>query len=265
MIKVSEIAEKIEELAPKNLAEPWDNVGLMVGDAQQEVSTVYLTLDVTSSAVEAAAKCGAQLIVSHHPLLFSPLKSVTEQEVTGSIVRTLIKNDISVYSAHTNLDKADGGMNDILCERIGINDPRTYTDNECTAPDGKTLDNIGRIGTLDAPTEMADFVDYVRNVLGCRAISYTGDLSDVVSTAAVCSGSGGDLIYNAYNAGADVYITSEIKHHEAQLALELGINLIDAGHFETENIVCDFFEEYLGSAFPELEFVKSDAQPYKLR
>lgn len=265
MTKVHHIAERIEQLAPKQLAEPWDNVGLMVGDEDQCVDTIYLTLDVTSSAVNEALRCGAQLIVSHHPLLFSPLKSVTEQGVTGSIVRSLIKNDISVYSAHTNLDKADGGMNDILCEKLGINDARAYFDNECIDSSGKALDNIGRIGTLDTPTEMADFVDYVRNVLGCRAISYTGDLSDVVSTAAVCSGSGGDLIYNAYNAGADVYITSEIKHHEAQLALELGINLIDAGHFETENIVCDFFEQYLSETFADINFFKSTAQPYKLR
>lgn len=265
MTKVYEIAEKIEQLAPKELAEPWDNVGLMVGDEEQNVSAVYLTLDVTSSAAEEAIKCGAQLIVSHHPLLFSPLKNVIEQDITGSIVRSLIKNDISVYSAHTNLDKARGGMNDILCEKLGINDVRAYFDDECVDPSGKALDNIGRIGTLDTPTEMADFTDYVKNVLGCRAISYTGDLSDVVSQVAVCSGSGGDLIYNAYNAGADVYVTSEIKHHEAQLALELGINLIDAGHFETENIVCDFMEEYLKSSFPELKFFKSSAQPYKLR
>ncbi len=265
MRKVCEIAREIELLAPKHLAEPWDNVGLMVGDEHQSVDTVYLTLDVTSENVNAAIKNGAQLIISHHPLLFSPLKNVTEQTITGSIVRSLIQNNISVYSAHTNLDKADGGMNDMLCEKLGINDVRTYTDSECTDADGKTLDNIGRIGVLDNPTEMADFVDYVKNVLGCRAISYTGDLSDVVSTAAVCSGSGGDLIYNAYNAGADVYITSEIKHHEAQLAIELGINLIDAGHFETENIVCDFMKDYLSNRFPDLNFIKSSVSPYKQR
>lgn len=265
MTKVIEIAKAIEQLAPKHLAEPWDNVGLMVGDEQQCVDTIYVTLDVTSESVDEAIKNGAQLIVSHHPLLFSPLKSVTEQTVTGSIVRNLIQNNISVYSAHTNLDKADGGMNDMLCEKLGINDVRSYTDEECIDAGGSVLDNIGRIGVLDTPTEMADFVDYVKNVLGCRAISYTGDLSDIVSTAAVCSGSGGDLIYNAYNAGADVYVTSEIKHHEAQLALELGINLIDAGHFETENIICDFMSDYLSTKFPNLKFIKSSVQPYKLR
>lgn len=265
MAKVYEIAEKIEKLAPKSLAEPWDNVGLMVGDETQEVTAVFVTLDVTHAAVEQAIKQGANLIVSHHPLLFSPLKSVSEQTVTGSIVRQLIKNDISVYSAHTNFDKARGGMNDILAEKLGLNDIREYADDECITPEGKALDNIGRIGTLDTPTEMADFVDYVKNVLGCRAISYTGDLSDIVSSVAVASGSCGDLIYNAYNAGADVYVTSEIKHHEAQLALEIGINLIDAGHFETENTICDFMSDFLKEDFPDLVIYKSDATPYKNR
>ena len=107
---------------------------------------------------------------------------------------------------------------------------------------------------------MADFVDYVKNVLGCMAISYVGSESEIISTAAVCSGSGGDLIYNAYNAGADVYVTSEIKHHEAQLALELGINLIDAGH-----IICDFMEDYLLSRFDDISITKSTMLPYKKR
>ena len=113
MPKVKDIAEYIESLAPKTLAEPWDNVGLMVGDMDSNVESVYVTLDVTSENIEEAVNCGADLIVSHHPLIFTSINRVIEQDVTGSIVRSLIKNDISVYSAHTNFDIADGGMNDI--------------------------------------------------------------------------------------------------------------------------------------------------------
>lgn len=265
MIKVKDIAKLIETLAPKHLAEPWDNVGMMVGDEEQDVTKVYATLDVTSENVEHAIKCGAELIISHHPLLFSPIQRVIEQDISGSIIRTLIQNNISVYSAHTNFDIADGGMNDILCDKLGISDVRHFTDDECVDPSGEILDNIGRVGTLDNSSELADFVDYVRNALGCRAISYVGDPSDVISSVAVCSGSGGGYIYNAYNAGADVFVTSEIKHHEAQLALELGINLIDAGHFETENIICDFMEYYLTHNFQDLTVYKSKVNPYKQR
>ena len=120
MPKVKDIAEYIESLAPKTLAEPWDNVGLMVGDMDSNVESVYVTLDVTSENIEEAVNCGADLIVSHHPLIFTSINRVIEQDVTGSIVRSLIKNDISVYSAHTNFDIADGGMNDILCDKLGL-------------------------------------------------------------------------------------------------------------------------------------------------
>ena len=264
-VTVKQIADHIERLAPRGLAEPWDNPGLMVGDMDKEVSSVYIALDGTSRNVREAIALGADMIITHHPLIFTSVNRVIEQDVTGSVIINLIKNDIALYSAHTNFDIADGGMNDILCDKLDIVDTRHFDDLECVDGNGKPLDNIGRVGRLDTPTEMADYVDYVKNVLGCAAISYTGDPSDVITTAAVCSGSGGDLIYCAYNAGADVYITSEIKHHEAQLALELGINLIDAGHFETENIIRDFMEEYLKEEFPDLIIHKSSAEPYKKR
>ena len=262
---VKQIADHIESLAPRELAEPWDNVGLMVGDLEKEVSAVYIALDGTSRNVREAIDMGADMIITHHPLIFTSVNRVVEQDVTGSVIINLIKNDVALYSAHTNFDIADGGMNDILCDKLDIVDTRHFLDSECVDGGGKPLDNIGRVGRLDTPTELADYVDYVKSVLGCAAISYVGDPSEVVTTAAVCSGSGGDLIYCAYNAGADVYITPEIKHHEAQLALELGINLIDAGHFETENIICGFMEDFLKERFPDLRIIRSTAEPYKKR
>ncbi|HIV86097.1 MAG TPA: Nif3-like dinuclear metal center hexameric protein [Candidatus Monoglobus merdigallinarum] len=266
MPKVREIASYIEELAPQSLAESWDNVGLMVGDFEADVKNVFVTLDATSETVEEAIKHNADMIITHHPLIFTEIRHVTEQDVTGSIIINLIKNNIAVYSAHTNFDIANGGMNDILAEKLGLTNVRSYTEEECTDNStGRPSENIGRVGVLEQPAEMADFVDYVKNALGCAAISYVGNPSDVVSAAAVCSGSGGDLIYNAYNAGADVYITSEIKHHQASLAIELGLNVIDAGHFETENIICGFMESYLKSRFPELNIHKSSVAPYKHR
>ena len=262
---VKQIAAHIERLAPRELAEHWDNVGLMVGDLEKEVNTVYVALDGTSRNVREAIDKGANMIITHHPLIFTSVNRVIEQDVTGSVIINLIKNDVALYSAHTNFDIADGGMNDRLGDKLDIVDTRHFLDSECVDGGGKPLDNIGRVGRLDTPSELADYVDYVKSVLGCAAISYAGDPSEVVTTAAVCSGSGGDLIYCAYNAGADVYITSEIKHHEAQLALELGINLIDAGHFETENIICGFMEDFLKERFPDLKIISSSADPYKKR
>ncbi len=262
MLKVKDIMEKMEALAPTHLAEAWDNVGLMVGDLEQRVNTVLVCLDVTSDNVKRAIECGADLIISHHPLLFQPVKRIVEQGVTGGILRELIRHNISVYSAHTNLDHADGGTNDVLAERLELTGVRRFREEECKDALGAPIDNIGRVGTLSLPMEMQDFVALTKNALGCRSIRYVGDPEDVVKTVALCSGSGGDVLYAAYHAGADVYVTSDIRHHEAQLAFELGINLIDAGHFETENTVCTFVTEYLESAFPELNVIPSDAQPY---
>ncbi len=259
MYKVCDITDAIERLAPKELAESWDNVALMVGDSEQTVKTVYICLDVTSENVRCATECGADLIISHHPLIFSPLKRIVEQDVSGSIISTLIREGISVYSAHTNLDKADGGMNDILAEKLGLEDVRRFTDEEC---EGR--DNIGRVGELESPAELADFVSLVKSILGCRTIRSVGAPTEQVTRVAVCSGAGGDGIYTAYRAGADAYVTSDIRHHEAQLAFELGISVVDAGHFETENIICEFMSEYLAERFPQLNIVTSEAEPYLL-
>ncbi|MBQ3573218.1 MAG: Nif3-like dinuclear metal center hexameric protein, partial [Clostridia bacterium] len=206
----------------------------------------------------------ADLIISHHPLIFSPVKRIVEGDVLGGILRTLIKNNISVYSAHTNLDNADGGMNDVLSDKLGLEDVRRFTDEECRDSFGAPIDNIGRIGYLESPIELEDFKALVKSILGCRTIRSLGNPTDMVSNVALCTGSGGEGIYSAYHAGADVYVTSDIKHHEAQLAFELGINLIDAGHFETENTICEFLKEYLEQIFPDIKIVPSDAEPYLL-
>ncbi len=251
MYKVNDIKNAIERLAPCSLAEEWDNVGLMLGDEEQYVSSAFICLDVTAENVQKAIDCDADLIISHHPLIFSPLKNILDTDVSGGIISTLIRNNISVYSAHTNLDKADGGMNDVLADKLELSNIRHFND-----------ETIGRIGELETPVELEDFKDFVKNVLSCRSIRYLGEPDKPIKTVAVCSGAGGDGIHSAYSEGADIYVTSDIRHHEAQLAYELGLCLIDAGHFETENIICEFMKDYLEEALPELNIITSDAEPY---
>ena len=153
-------------------------------------------------------------------------------------------------------------MNDILAEKLELIDIRVYTDEECRDALGNPTCKIGRVGRLESPLELGDYVSFVKSVLGCRTIRYVGDPTETISNVALCSGAGGDGIYSAYHAGADVYVTSDIKHHEAQLAFELGINMIDAGHFETENIICEFMHNYLGESFPSVSIISSDSEPY---
>lgn len=261
-MKLKHIIQQLEQLAPPSLAEPWDNVGLQVGDFEQEVSTVFVCLDVTSENVRQAKAQGADLILSHHPLLFSPPKQIVEQEVTGQILRELIRSNISVYSAHTNLDHADGGMNDVLAEKLTLQNIRHFSEEECRDGLGKPIDNIGRVGVLAAELTMGEFAKLVKASLGCRSLRYLGNPETLVRTVALCSGSGGDGIYAAFRAGAEVFVTSDIRHHEAQLAAELGLCLIDGGHFETENTICSFMAEFLREKFPGLSVVSSTATPY---
>lgn len=262
MVILEDIAGFLNRRFPESLKESWDNVGLMTGDRAQEISKVLVCLDATSDTVKEAADFGAELIISHHPLIFSPVKKIVENEENGSILRTLIRNDISVYSLHTNFDKARGGMNDLLCEKLGLSDVREYLDEELKFPSGKDIENFGRVGELSSPMTLDDFADYVKMSLDCRALKLFGDGGDRVSKVALCTGSGGDMIYAAYNSGADVYLTADLGHHDAQTAAELGLNLIDAGHFETENIICEFLYDLLSSEFPDLLIKKSQAEPF---
>ena len=262
MIILEDILNFLKSHFPEEEKESWDNVGLMTGDSCREIEKVLVCLDVTSDTVCEAKEFGADLIISHHPLIFSPLKNVVQDNGIGSTLIQLIKNDISVYSMHTNFDKADGGMNDLLAEKLGLLDVRKYTEDELLGSDGKAVDNIGRVGVLDVPMTLDDFADFVKATLGCRAMKVFGDGEESVHTVALCSGSGGSMMTAAYNSGADVYVSSDFNHHHAQSAHETGLNLIDAGHFETENIITDFLYNILSTEFPELIIKKSVATPF---
>jgi len=263
MIRLSEIITELERFAPPELKEPWDNVGLMVGDETQLVERVFVCLDMTSQNLRQAIDFDADLIVTHHPMIFNPLKSVTENDPIASMVRLAIKNDIAIYSMHTNFDKTDGGMNDLLAEKIGLENIRPFTEAECVDGDGTSFSPIGRVGTLELPMTLEDFARQVKAVLGCTALKYSGDLSEDVETVALCSGSGGrECMYAAYHSGADVYLTADLKHDIAMTACELGLNMIDAGHFETENIICEFLEEFFATHFPEIQVQTSQVEPF---
>lgn len=262
MIILSDIIKYLNSLFPEKLKEEWDNVGLMTGEESSEINKVLLCLDVTSDVAEEAKQMGADLIISHHPLIFSPLKNITSENSTSRIVMHLIKNNICAYSMHTNFDIADGGMNDILSEKLGLVDIRKFTDAELLGEEGKTLSSLGRVGHLDIPMTLSDFSAFVKATLSSRALKILGDGEDIVQTVAVCSGSGKSMMTAAFNSGADVFVSSDFGHHDAQEAFEMGLNLIDAGHFETENIIVDFLYDLLSEEYPELIIKKSEQKPY---
>ncbi len=261
-MRICDIVSEMEKIAPPYLAEKWDNPGFLLGDETKTVSKVFICLEINSETLKQAQEENANLIITHHPLIFKPLSRITESDPTGRLIRSLIKSDIAVYCMHTNFDKADGGMNDLLAQALGLEDVRHYTEEECLDAFGSPTENIGRIGTLEPTMSLEDFAAFVRATLGCRNLRTVGNPDEEISKVALCSGSGGDLMLNALRAGADVYLTGDIGHHDAQLASEIGLNIIDAGHFETENIICDFLMEYFNDNFPYIEVSCADTKSY---
>ncbi len=246
-----DIINAIDELAPPYLAEEWDNSGLQLGSREKEVSKVLLALDITKGVVDEAVKNNIDMIITHHPLIFSGLKSISNDETKGKIIYNLIKNDIVVFTAHTNLDICKNGLNDYLGRLLGLNNldilnsacqNTTYSTSFYNNKFGN-----GRIGVLEKPIALKDYVNHVKEKLSCSNVRVYGDLNHKIHRVAICGGSGGDFITDVHKKNAQLYITGDIKYHDSQLALELGLSLIDAGHFDTEKHVLSLLEEYLKS------------------
>lgn len=253
-MKCKDIASVIERLAPRALAYEWDNVGLLCGDCEQEVTKIMLTLDLDEGVVEEAAHEGAQMIVGHHPIMFDPINKITQQTPEGRLIRSLIRNDISYYAAHTNLDIAKGGLNDLLAKKVRLKNIEIleYTDD--------SGEGIGRIGDLDSPITLQVLVQRIKKELGVDFIRYSGDADGVVSRVAVNTGGGTALIGASLENNADVFITGDYKYAQIRHCVENGMKIIDVGHYDTEIIVCELLEKYLGDQYGgRLEIVKSAA------
>ncbi|MGM9614465.1 MAG: Nif3-like dinuclear metal center hexameric protein [Oscillospiraceae bacterium] len=245
MPTVGELYAVLAEKAPPALKLDFDNVGLLVGRADRAVNKVIAALDITDEVITEAVCEKAELIVSHHPLFFE-LKSVTDATWTGERALTLAENRIAAICMHTNLDAARGGVNDALLAALGAD----YTDEL----DEKSL--IGRVGELPEAVSLADFLSTVKTALGGNGLRYH-DAGRPVHRVAVCGGSGGGEIALAYAAGCDTYVTADIKYDPFLEAKHLGINLIDADHFCTENVVIPVLRDWLREAFPEVDVVIS--------
>ena len=220
----------MEKLAPKRLAESWDNPGLQLGSPEQEISKIMVCLDVSRPVVDKAVELGADMIISHHPvLLFKGLLSIRTDTYDGELLQKILTHNIAVYSAHTNLDIAQGGCNDILARRWGLEKVEGLS-----VTDDETGEALGRIGSLPAPVSLDEFAQMICDTIECNHVRLVRGGSHMVQRVALCSGAGADFIAKAKFKGAHVYVTGDVKYHEAQQAVKLGLNLIDAGHFATE-------------------------------
>ncbi len=243
MITVKDVLSYLETIAPPALKMEWDNIGLLCGKAEQPVSKLLIALDPFPSVCEEAYDVGADLIVTHHPLIFGEVQSVTDESSTGRAILFLASHNISAINAHTNLDCAPGGVNDVLAEKLGLSDIQVIEP------------GLLRHGSVQAQSLEA-FLANVKEKLSCPGLRYVSGGKPVCKVA-VGGGSCASELYSVTSAGCDTFVTADVKYNQFFEAKELGINLIDAGHFYTENPICQVLSDKLQAKFPEIKVVIS--------
>ena len=250
MTTVADVLNFIEGIAPPYMKMDWDNCGLLCGRKDKEVKKILVALDPFRNVIQEAIDMGADLIVTHHPLIFrNALMAVNEDTETGRCVLELMEHGIAAINAHTNLDLAPGGVNDVLAQTLGLQDIQIIN----------PIENYGllRCGTV-AEQPLASFLVSVKENLHCEGLRYV-DTGKPVRKVAVGGGSCADEMQEALDAGCDTFVTADVKYNQFRTAFELGLNLIDAGHFHTENPTMPILAEKLAAQFPEVtvEFSKN--------
>ena len=240
-MKVKEIISAIEEFAPLSIQEGWDNSGLCVGSPEDEVTSVLLALDCTSELVDEAVACGADMIVTHHPLIFKGLKKISVEDPVGEAVVKAIRAGISIYAAHTSADKVLAGVSGAMAARLGLKNVRILDE------DGEGT-GLGTIGDLAVPMTAEEAVDFVKERFSLKAMRTSRPVEGMVSRVAMCGGSGGSLIGAAKAAGADLYISGDISYHN--FFTEKDFMIMDIGHYESEIEIVDILFSLIKKNFP---------------
>jgi dinuclear metal center YbgI/SA1388 family protein len=238
--KLRDILALLETIAPAGLAESWDNPGLQVGRLDQEITKILTALDPTLKAVLAASETDAQLLLTHHPLIFKPLLRLQPDTFPGDVLFEAAKRQVSVAALHTNLDVAPGGINDILADLLGLENTEALQ-----ASEGKDGAGLGRIGDLPEPADLAVVCRKIQKILGTGNIRVVGREVRPVRRLAVVGGSGGSLLSVAFEKGADLFLTGDVGHHAALEAESLGVAVVDGGHFRTEKAAFEVFSRRL--------------------
>lgn len=243
-MKLNDFIAAMDTIAPRELAAPWDNPGLLIGTEKQDITKVLVALDCSVATAKEAIDWGADLLLTHHPVFFGGVKRIAPDDPDTEGAYLLIRNGIGLFAAHTNLDSAEGGVNDCLAEALGLRHI------EKLPPD-----DMGRIGLLSSPMAFVDFARMVEEKLSAR-VRINGEAAAPVRRIAMVGGSAAEELFAAKAAGADVFITGEMKHHLAIQAAALGLFIIEAGHYETEKVV-------LQPLINRLQVLSDDVQ-YKL-
>ncbi|MBU0682212.1 MAG: Nif3-like dinuclear metal center hexameric protein [Proteobacteria bacterium] len=257
-LTVHGLLDFLDGYAPFSLAESWDNVGLMVGNPDAAVSGVLISLDPSFEVFAEAKASGCNTLITHHPLLFHPLKHIITNTVQGRLLRQALLDDLNVIACHSNLDVVPDGVNDALATKIGILETAPLIPRDCATSCG-----FGRIGMLKKVIAGPQFLQHLRDSLGQPDILVAGNLPEEISRVAVCGGSCGEFGPQAQDGGAQVLITSEVKHSQARWAEDAGFCLIDCGHYATENVVVPILFEKISAFCGETVPVRATATQHR--
>ena len=236
-MKAKDIAAVIEHFAPLASQEEWDNAGFCIGSPEQEVHGVLAGFDCTPALVDEAVALGADMIVTHHPLIFGGLKKISPDDFVGETVIKAIRAGIVVYSAHTNADKADGGVTALMAARLGLRDVQPLVES-----------NLAQVGELPVPMAPADFIAFVKKAFGLQVVRVGGSGPAKVSRVGLCGGSGSEFIPAARAAGADAFLTGDVSYH--RFFGDQSFLVMDIGHYESEVAIVDKFLSLLKDNFP---------------
>lgn len=242
------ICESLEELSPKRFALSFDNVGLLVGRYDKDVKTIYIALDATDEVIDAAIECEADMLITHHPMIFSAIKSVRADDFIGRRILKLAKYDISYYAMHTNFDVM--GMADAAADEIDLIERDVL---QVTYEDEIGAEGIGRIGRLREEMSLIELCDFVKERFMLDTVKVFGDPDRLCNICAISPGSGKSIIKYAIEKGANVIITGDIDHHEGIDSVAKGLCVIDAGHFGIEKIFVPYMEEFIRREMPEIK------------
>ncbi|MCR5033113.1 MAG: Nif3-like dinuclear metal center hexameric protein [Lachnospiraceae bacterium] len=244
-MRCGDICKVLEELSPVSFAEEWDNVGLLVGDRNKDIHSILIAVDATEDVIEQAVNLHADMIITHHPMIFRGMKKVVEEDFIGRRVLKLAASGIAYYAMHTNFDVM--GMADAAADELKLSGATVLS---VTYEDDISKEGIGRVGNLPEMMSLQQCAEYVKQVFRVSQVRVYGDPGDLVKVAAVCPGSGKDSVDDAIKSGADVFITGDITHHVGIDAVARGLSVIDAGHYGIEKLFVNYMRDFLSREIP---------------
>jgi dinuclear metal center YbgI/SA1388 family protein len=250
-----EFVEYVHTLWPLSGAEEWDSSGLVVGQPSSQIRHVLLAVDAVKATISEAVTTSSDVLLTHHPLLLKPVHTVSEDKYKGHLIAELIRNDIALLSCHTNADVVEDGVSDVLAKKLGLKQITPII------PGENPKEGIGRVGNLPTPTTLEDLVQKLNDIIPVTVsgIRVAGNAQDIVSTIALCGGAGDSLLYESSVMSADVYITSDLRHHPTQESREHatlfgGPALIDISHWAAESVWLETAASQLREKFPDITF-----------